>query len=264
MNTTIVSTTELSQEDIVQLVNRDILAIRIYPFENQATCNRWVKELKNNSMLNRYSNALDVPVNRIGMTLFETEAIPSKIEQYLQEGRLTRGRIQSIFGEINPLDQLINKINQAWLEGCQIQQLSEQQMNPGIIRTFENTDDSGLPPHIDSLLKDLPNNGEFEEMKCQLAVNFYFEVSEKGGELEIWDYEPDQHDLQSLFSGDYDFIDRTKIPTPSYLIKPKIGELIIFRSSCIHSVTKIEDGQRSAASFFIGFYDTARPLSIWA
>ncbi|MEL7005044.1 MAG: 2OG-Fe(II) oxygenase [Bacteroidota bacterium] len=264
MNSEIKSTSHLAQEDIIQLVNRNILALRIYPFENQATCSRWIEGLKDNSMLHRYSNALDVPVNRIGMTLFETEAKPSKIKQYLTEGRLTRPRIRSIFGEINPLDQLLKKINRAWSEGCQIQKLATQQMNPGIIRSFETANDSGLPPHVDSLLKDLPDNQDFEDMKCQLAANLYFDVSEDGGELEIWNYEPNKTELASLFSGSYDFIDRTKIPTPSQLIKPKIGELIIFRSSCIHSVTKIECGQRSAASCFIGFYDTARPLSIWA
>lgn len=264
MNTKIKSSKHLSQEDLIELLNNEILALRIYPFESEATCRKWKDDLKMKSKLSRYSNALDVPVNRIGMTLFETENKPEKIEEYLKEGQRTIASIRAIFGAMNPLDQLINKLSMSWPPGCGIQKFSKQAMNPGIIRTFEPSPNGGLPPHVDSLLKDLPDCNDFDDMQCQLAANLYFDVCEKGGELKLWNFAPDPVQLKSMYSGSYDFIDVAKIPVSSQTLKPRIGELILFRSNCIHAVTKSETDDRSAASCFIGYYSTERPLMIWA
>jgi len=264
MNLTIKQSTQLLQKDIVDLLFGNILALRIYPFENESNCRKWQESLKLKGNLSRYSNALDVPVNRIGMTLFETENKPEKITQYLEKGEHTQANIRKIFGEINPLDQIIDKLTVCWQYDCEIQKISKRAMNPGIIRSFEASLKGGLPPHVDSLLKDLPDSKEFSAMQCQLAANLYFDVSDKGGELELWNYAPNPSELEALFTGNYDFIDKAKIPVLSQKLKPKEGELILFRSNCVHSVTSSEGGTRSAASCFIGFYDEKSPLTIWA
>jgi len=264
MNPVIKSSKLLLQSDLIKLLNNEILALRIYPFANQPTCKRWQQNLKVNNQLSRYSNAKDVPVNRIGMTLFETENKPQKIKQYLAKGQLTTALIRSIFGLVNPLEHLINTLSKVWQAGCETQTIAEQPMNPGIIRSFESSLHGGLPPHVDSLLKDLPDNNEFNDMKNQLAANLYFDVSEKGGELELWNFSPNLTELESLFTGSYDFIDTTKIAVPPQKIKPKVGELILFRSNCVHAVKGSEAGDRSAASCFIGYYGQTKPLTVWA
>ena len=264
MNPKIKAVSKLLRNDILDLLHGDILALRIYPFESEAHCKKWQECLNSNDVLKRYSNAPDVPVNRIGMTLFETENKPEKISQYLEKGQQTQSFIREIFGKRNPLDELIEKVGICWEMGCEIQKIAQQPMNPGIIRSFEASLHGGLPPHIDSLLKDLPDSDEFKDMQCQLAANLYFEVSDSGGELELWNYAPNSMELEMLFTGDYDFIDRIKIPVLPQKLKPKQGELILFRSNCIHSVTQSEGGMRSAASCFIGFYNRKRALTVWA
>jgi len=264
MNPTIKQSAELVQKDLADLLSGKILALRIYPFADKSVCQRWQKSLKQKGRLNRYSNATNVPVTRIGMTLFEIENNPEKITQYLEEGQLTISYIRKIFGEINPLEQMIEKFTTCWQAGCEIQEMSKTKMNPGIIRSFESTLNGGLPPHIDCILKDLSDNNEFRSIECQLAANLYFDISDKGGELELWNYAPNSLELNELFTGDYDFIDKEKIPVTSQKITPKEGELILFRSNCIHSVTECEGGTRSAASCFIGYYDEERPLTVWA
>lgn len=264
MNSTIKQTARLLQDEVIQLINKEILALRIFPFVSRSKCDEWTQKLKNNNTMDRYSNALDVPVNRIGMTLFETENKPEKIEQYLEEGKQTKTKIRSIFGLDNPLEKLINNLSESWGAGCHIQSISEKEMNLGIIRSFEPSIEGGLPPHVDSLLKDLPDMTEFDDMKCQIAANLYFDIPEKGGELELWNFEPTPDELEKLYSGDYDFIDRKKIPVSSQIIKPRIGELILFRSNCVHSVIRNEIGERAAASCFIGYYDVSQALTIWA
>ena len=254
----------LEQADLIDLISEKILALRIYPFSTKDHCLSWQHSLNHSKVQQRYSNALDVPVKRIGMTLFETENKSDKLQQYLKEGQDTRKNIQHIFGEENPLDQLINTLASSWQGGCEIQQFKNKKMNPGIIRSFEASPNGGLPPHIDSLFKDLPEINSFNNMKCQLAANLYFGVSEKGGDLDIWNYAPQQSELKNLYTGSYDFIDPLKIPVNAQKIRPRLGELIIFRSNCIHSVSTNMKGNRSAASCFIGYYDVRHPLTVWA
>ena len=264
MNSEIRTTEKLNQSDVMDLITGKILALRIFPFINISTCQKWQSDLDNYGDLSRYSNALDVPVNRIGMTLFETENKPEKILQYLDSSILSQQTIKKIFGELNPMDEIIHRLKNSWSAGCETQKLSNKEMNPGIIRSFEASANGGLPPHIDSLLKDLPDTDEFRNLNAQLAANLYFNVCKSGGELELWNYAPDENELSDLFTGSYDFIDTKKIPVAPKSLSPKQGELILFRSSCVHSVKSSQGGTRSAASCFIGYYDQSNPLKIWA
>lgn len=264
MLSAIKTSSTLRQNDLLELITGNVLALRIKNFAESHNCQSWQKSMRTAKQLDRYSNAPDVPVNRIGMTLFETENKKEKLEQYFNSGQKTLDKIHSIFGQLNPLQKLIGDLEECWQSGCDIQQSNHRLMNPGIIRSFEASKSGGLPPHVDSLLKDLPDNNEFRDMRCQLAANLYFEVTKEGGELELWDYQPEAKELEEMFDGNYDFIDRSKIPVVATQMRPEEGELIIFRSNCIHSVKSCQGGMRSAASCFIGYYDTNRPLTVWA
>lgn len=258
------SVSQLHQNDINQLVQDELIALRVHPIASHECCKQWQADLLSKGNLSRYSNATNVEVNRIGMTLFETENKPDKVDQYLKEGQRTLEAVESIFGSDNPLQLIWNSLSSSWPKGSEVQFYKQQSMNPGIIRSFESSETGGLPPHIDSLLKDLPDSNEFDELQAQLAANLYFELSEEGGELELWDFKPDPDSLETLYTGDYDFIDTNKIPVKPHILKPRLGELIIFLSSCVHSVKRSLNGRRSAASCFIGYYGENKPLTVWA
>lgn len=255
---------QLNKENLLDLISGKILALRIYPFVSTKTCLEWQTQIAESKFMDRYSNALDVPVNRIGMTLFETGNDPEKLELYLKKAKEILPLMERIFGKINPVRTLLSGLDLAWESGVAISQLHGQTMNPGIIRSFESDKKGGLPAHIDSLLKDLPDSDEFLDIQAQLAANLYFSVPLEGGELELWDFSPNVDELEYLFMGDYDFIDTDKLPVSPQKICPRVGELILFRSNCVHSVKAGEGGIRSAASCFIGYYGAHQPLTVWA
>ncbi len=257
---------ELLEKDLKDLFEGRVMVLRIFPFASEGTCKKWKYPLENSSELNRYSNATDVSVNRIGMTLFETEGKPEKMEDYFRTASGLHAMVDKIINLkiVNPLKKIQAGLAKAWDEGCEVESLNGRMMNPGIIRSFEADDNGGLPPHIDTLYKDLPTCNEFKKMKSQLAANLYLSTPNEGGELEVWDFTPSTEELQNLFSGNHDFIDREKIPVKPILIKPRIGELVLFRSNCVHSVRASKGGMRTAASCFIGYYDDESPLTVWA
>lgn len=260
----ITTRTRLTRKDIKDLISGKFLLLRIPQFIEEESCRTWQAPLEDATELQRYSNATDVAVNRIGMTLFETENKPEKLKDYFKSARHTFSIIEKILYGDNPVWEIHRKLRNIWQKGCKTERLEGKKMNPGIIRSFEADPEGGLPPHTDTLLKDVPNASSFEQMKCQLASNLYINTAKEGGELEIWDYAPNEEEIKQMYNGKYDFIDRDKIPVESHIIKPKVGELIIFRSSCIHSVRPSRGGMRTAASCFIGYYDDDKPLSVWA
>ncbi len=256
---------KLEHIDLLNLLSKEELVLSIYPFVEKTICKKWSDLLENSESLERYSNATDVSLNRIGMTLFETECDEDKVNLYLDLASKTFELVENILGPgQNPIHYFHNVLNEVWPKGCLIESLEGRKMNPGIIRSFEADINGGLPPHVDMLAKDLPNSNAFNNMKAQLAVNLYLGIPDYGGELEIWDFEPTYEEIKSLYTGNYDFIDRKQLPGEPICIKPKAGELILFRSSCVHAVTGSSGGMRTAASCFIGFYGEDQPLTVWA
>ena len=255
----------LYSQDLHDLINRQILVLIVSPFTHLDRCIKWHNQLKTSTDLCRYSNAKDIKVNRIGMTLFETERDPLKLKQYFEQANRVFPLIEKLLGEgENPLKCIHDSINLAWDWGCQVETYKGKKMVPGIIRSFEADDSGGLPPHIDTIQKDLDGEKEFDLLMSQIAVNLYLHTPNSGGELEVWDFEPNLSELEALYTGEYDFIDREKIPCKPIRIKPQTGDLILFRSACIHSVRPISEGIRTAASCFIGYYGGRNPLTVWA
>jgi hypothetical protein len=195
---TIITRTHLSQKDLKDLISGKFLLLRIPQFIEKESCLVWQTPLEGATELQRYSNATDVSVNRIGMTLFETENKPDKLDLYFKSAQDTFSTIEKILYGGNPIWEIHRNLRKVWQEGCNIERLEGKEMNPGIIRTFEADPKGGLPPHTDRLLKDVPNVASFGGMKCQLASNLYINTTEEGGELEIWDYAPNAAELKQI------------------------------------------------------------------
>ncbi|MEO1416722.1 MAG: 2OG-Fe(II) oxygenase [Bacteroidota bacterium] len=254
----------LTCNSLHDLIQGKHLALRIPQFVPVETCVQWQQYIRAAEDLKRYGHAQDVPVSRIGMTLFETENQPEKLAAYLEDAVHTFSRIEALLLGGNPIWQLHMELGMTWPTSFARPKINDQEMNPGIIRAFEADPQGGLPPHVDFLLKDVPGATCFEDIACQLAANLYIDTGKGGGELEIWDFMPSAEELPTLFQGHHDFIDRSQLPTAPLRIVPQVGELILFRSQCVHAVRPVERGMRMAASCFIGYFGDEKPLHVWA
>ncbi len=265
MNKLLVEKDRLDHSDLQKLVDKEVLAIRIHPFIDTADQEAYLQNLADSNLFQRYSCAQDVGVHRIGMTLFETQNDPQMLEAYFRSGEQTYQILDRLFAPYtNPLKKLQQAFSESWANGGQLAYLNGKAMNPGILRKFDRGNFDGLPPHQDTIFKD---QGSFEESKCiraQLAANLYLQIPERGGELEIWNLSFSKEEEKQYYVGKYDFLDRSKIPPPSLRLKPKAGELILFRSDNVHSVRGSIDCERIAISCFFGYYGQNQPMRYWA
>ena len=116
-NAKVVEVRQLSKSLVTDLIHGRILAIRVFPFVKFNDCFQWQKDIDNSLMLQRYSNATDVPVQRIGMTLFETENKEEKINKYLLEASKMPQYLEQVFGSRDPLQSLFKGLKKIWPNG---------------------------------------------------------------------------------------------------------------------------------------------------
>ncbi len=89
------------------------------------------------------------------------------------------------------------------------------------------------------------------------------QVPNKGGELELWDFGiKTKKEYLKLAEGSYG-IKKSKLPKPKLIIKPKIGEIILFNPQNLHCIAK-SSNKRITASCFIGYRGNKYPLTYWS
>lgn len=259
----IVESQELCLSDLLNLLEGKLLAIRLPNFASPDCCESWVRSIIGNEF-HRYSNAQDFQVSKVGMTYFETENKPNLLDIYFEAAESITSQLHKLFAPLpDPLSLIHKAFGEVWPNHIEVRTLGDRKMCPGILRRIESDNAEGLPPHQDMINKELDNSHQDQLLKCQLANNLYIEVPEEGGELELWNYSPSLEEAAKLYTGRYDFMDRAKLPE-SIIIKPRRGELIIFRSNLVHAVAGCKNANRTAASCFVGYYGQEHPLYYWS
>lgn len=256
---------EWTRASFESLLRGDLLALRIPQFAGELTRQRWKRSLDDPSRFSRYANAPDVKISTLGMTLFETKNKRERLNKYFRVAEQFEERMARLFSpQSSPFALIQRRLADLWPAGARVGTLCDRALCPGIIRKFEQANTDGLPPHQDMLHKDVPpTNGAVSELKTQVALNLYIEVPERGGELELWDVHLSDEERKTLLAGKHDFIDRDGLPEPEQL-RPRNGELILFRSDHVHAVRGMRRENRVAASCFLGYYGSGEPIRYWA
>jgi len=255
--------TELTHKSLQDLCNGDILVIKVPNYYSSLAGEKILYNLDNGKQLTqKYDNAPELDIHRLGMAFFETRFNKDLVDTYFSLPE----QFNEIVGDIcyphtTPLEKYVNDLNELWPAGADIQTLEGKNMMPGLVRIF--LENQLFPPHQDMLTRDVPDLPKDEHPISQLAVNVYLRSFDEGGELEIWDYAPDDEEVKQLYTGTHDFIDIDKIPVSSLKVKPEAGDLIIVQSSKLHSVRPGQGGNRVAFSCFSAYRGPDKPLTYW-
>lgn len=254
----------LTFDALFRLIHGETVALRINSFVNESLCNKWQGKMTNNAQFSRYANASEFGVSKVGMSLFEIEKDKSLLQSYFQHSDKIEKELEDIFDPYpNPLQMIQLGLDNLWPDGAKPMKIEGKTVCPGILRCIEKENNRGLPPHRDTIHSDIKHFNIDSKIKIQLAANLYIQVPEAGGELEIWPVTLDARELDSYYTGEFDFIDRNKLSDP-IVIKPIQGEMVLFRSDCIHAVRSGSTSDRITASCFVGYSGEFDPLKYWA
>lgn len=253
----------LDHNDLLDLFEGRVLALRIPTWYPRWLCEKIARRLLKHPGFARYLMAQDVGVQRIGMTLFETENQDAMLERYYGSAQETMWSMRRhCFPYLTPVERLRLELDELWPSGAKIESLHGRKMLCGVARMFE--DSHSLPPHQDVLVRDVPESARAGAQKCQIAMNCYIRAPREGGELELWDINPTEAEYEAMRAGQHDFLDRAKMPLSTGKIRPQGGELLLMRSDRVHAVHACQGGPRMSVSCFIGYYGPDEPISFWS
>jgi predicted 2-oxoglutarate/Fe(II)-dependent dioxygenase YbiX len=161
------------------------------------------------------------------------------------------------------MDELRLALQEHWPAGADFESLHPgKKMFVGMPRVFEKQ--GGALPHVDRLAWDVPDIAAAQSLRAQIAANVHLRTADKGGEVELWAFRPDQEEYEELrLHGTYG-LERAKLPPPDAVVAPHLGDLILFNSNRIHAVRPCTGGPRVTVSCFIGYRGESLPLTYWS
>lgn len=254
------SAATLTVADLEALARGDVLACRLTGFYDRGAC---VAVQRRVIDANRTHYEVAPNVEKIGMALFEATD-GALLDAYYADAQIAEARMKAIYqGMEDPIARLRQLLDALWPGGCEIEQLHDQPMYAGLIRVIDAA--SELRPHQDNTHWDMPASTRAQTMRAQFSANVYFSVAEEGGELELWPFAiHDEARYRELQVPDDYALSRSAIGEPALVVRPEVGDLIIFDARRIHAVAKVKRGSRSNASTFIGLRDQAVPLTLFS
>ena len=254
---------EILPEDIYLLANKSIGAIRIPQYYPADLC----KKITNNIIEKKKAGVfIKAPhVQRIGMPHYDIIDVKS-FEKYHEIALENIQALREIYQPyISPIDKLRLELEERWPAGANLETLYGKKCFVGLCRIIEAITGSALEPHIDRLSRDSRDSYAANSLIGQMAANIYVATPDSGGELEIWMQEPSLEEYESELNKTESYhVNRASIGEPDVVIKPEIGDLILFNSRCFHAVKESTGGIRSSIAAFIGYRGVNNALSYWS
>lgn len=143
---------------------------------------------------------------------------------------------------LSPIDRLRVELDELWPAGATVASFKGRKMFVGIARVMQadRSHASHESPHFDALPPAIcPLDG-------QLAANIFIAVPPTGGELEVWGAPP--LPPEAVLPDNWRDIGGDPI-----VVKPEVGDLLLFNSRRPHATTPFASGDRISLQCFIGY-----------
>ncbi|MCU0239324.1 MAG: 2OG-Fe(II) oxygenase [Pyrinomonadaceae bacterium] len=251
----------LNAQDILDIAEGRRLAVRIPQFCKPQIAKLGAKRIINDSAekLGTYQNA---SIDYLGQPFYDTNASQKDREIYYQTATNNPRGFREIFSPYQcPSDTLRVELDEFWTCGARVLEIGGRKMSSATCRVFRP---GGLAlPHQDVLEWDAPFEPNAKQFSNQLTALVYLEMPEVGGEVELWDKRYSESDYNKYRLGETYGLDKSLIPEPDFVIKPSVGDLLIWNASKVHAVRETVGGIRITISSFIGYSGRYQPLYLW-
>lgn len=259
----ILDTDNFSKEKINALIHGEAHILSLQPFYTEKVCDILKRQILSRLRVGHYENA--PLIGRIGMAFFESIHNPEKRYSYYKNAnKWNNDLFDACYPYVSPISKLLNDLKRSWGK-ANVAQHNFTNMFAGLARVFE--EGSSAEPHQDIFLRDAPDIFDKFKIKEQLSFNIYLSVPESGGELEIWNWKATDEEFHKYKNLNPDLaygMDRSKIPEPDIVYKPKKGDILIFNSRYVHAVAPSYGSQRLTISSFIGYKQDCEELVLWS
>lgn len=251
----------LGAEDLIALFRGQVLAIRVAEFCPAEVCALMSDRLMNHPQLAYYPHAPSI--GRVMDAFYEGHSDPEKRKRYYDRALQSIYEFRQIsWPYLNPLDHLRLILADIWSAGAVRENIHGRPIALGLAQFFK--EGARAWPHQDFLRMDEPDNPRAQTLITQVSALVYTRPADSGGQLELWAEHYAHEEFQERRGTERYGLDYEKIPPPSVVISPRLGELVLMDSTKVHAVTTVDAGLRIATFCFIGFRGISEPLTYWS
>jgi len=250
---------DLNADHIRALARNEIRIIQVQSFVSRAAA----QVISGGAVELGYKPYINVDnVRRIGMAYYETEHEDGLIKQYFASARSCLEQLRAACDPVgSPMDTVRCLLDEVWPAGANLQTLFGKKMFVGLSRMVEP--ETTFLAHHDIFADDAPGMSESESVVSQFGANVYVQMPEKGGELLMWHRNMSTAEFDEMRAGEYG-IHIDKLPRPDVVLKPGVGDLLIFDAHKLHAVASPKDRARFALSFFVAYRGDDQALTYWS
>jgi len=260
---------EINDKNLSLLFNDEICALTIPNYCTSKAfekAKRYIEHIETESLRSMYVGYKEGKITRqfFGVNIFgytynntyNEEEDSEHVKFYYESALKNIKKMRSFISPyLAPVDKLRLEIDENWAFSARIANFHTKNMFVGACRIMKAEESyiGSIQPHIDSLPKNISS------LRKQFSANIYFHIPPKGGELEIWNVSPLNHQEVTKLNIDQDW--RSSLPA-SIKIKPNPGDLILFNTRRPHSICGFDEGIRSSIQCFIGINED-NSLVLW-
>lgn len=239
---------ELNETNFDRLVNFQIPGIIVENFMPPEVCETISQRLRERSFQN-YSHLKDIPVHQLG--LCHNQYAQDDKGVYFGKKAEAQKAIDAIYDGlgVNPVEMVINAL--ATRANRRVGLFEEPGHGSYFAGAFRQFRGHGRL-HVDHAPSHIKQPWAVTEITRQMTWNIYYSVSDSGGELIIHDTIHDAEKDRLKVPGDYYFPYEVLDTKERIVIRPKVGDFIIFNTQNFHEILGNPDGRRISQTSFIG------------
>lgn len=268
-NTSVWVLSQLNEQALMSFLSNQVTALHVKQYVSPKLCrllSQYFIEHEHRTKyqrkieLNHQSTILDYGVERIGgaynTTYGKSKRSPEWKAYYHQALQGMQQLRQICSPYLSPIDRLRVELDEQWPQGCNLANFEGRKMFAGLGRVCdaENSHVLAEYPHTDSLPQ------IYAMLAQQFSANVYLQLPNSGGELEIRDLPPIDPEESTINLSFKILWGRAGEPI---LIKPAVGDLVLFNSRKPHLVRSFKRGTRVTLQCFLGVYPDQR-LVLWS
>ncbi|MFK0117755.1 proline hydroxylase [Streptomyces sp. NPDC090994] len=253
----VVTATGFSRGHIADLASGRCAAVRVPGLFPPSVCDRIARSLLAAEFDNYGAERVQPMVMRFGVGVSDYRADGGVADSYWPDLEASRAAWRRLSLPFDPWERARQALGADWPGRVGVGRRGGREMGAGVAREAPQ----GFLVHYDDAGREFSAPLLDAPLVAQLAFNVYVTVPETGGETVIWRHRWQPADERHRAPGSYGFTEECVRDDESLVIKPAVGDGLLFDSRNYHAVKPSHGGRRIALGFSLGLADTGDLLA---